>query len=97
MNEERRNVLDKNVGKGVVIHYHHIFDSDRGGYDMGIIEEVTGTLVKIKIKSWGEKKGFFNRSGSCKDTSTTYIDISSIRSINFSDPDYFDENGEYRN
>ncbi len=98
MNEEIRDVLKKNVGKGVVIYFHNILDSYRSGtgYEMGIIEEITDTLVKIKYKSLEEKKGLFSKLVSGEYLSTTYIDISSIRAINFSDPDFYDENGQYR-
>ena len=97
MNKGLLQVLKDNIGKGVIVDFNNVCDSREGGYDMGIIEEITEDVLKLKYcRTRNGKKSFFHRPNSPETQMTSYIDVSSIRSIRFSDPDLFDENEEYR-
>lgn len=90
MNKEIREIIRRKVGQGVIVSFYDI-DESQGGYESGIIDEVTNTILKIRYKTTvGAKKGI---TGGPLCSNTTYIDIASIKSISFSDPDMFDENG----
>jgi hypothetical protein len=97
MNKGLLQVLKDNIGKGVIVDFNNVCDSQEGGYDMGLIEEVSDEILKLKYRlTRNGRKSFFHRPSSSQTQMISYIDVSSIRSIRFSDPDLFDENEEYR-